>query len=97
MMPALIALLTGVALGMRFKFLILVPAIISGALVVASLGAAHADSLASIACTIITVSAGLQLGYLGGLMSLQATAVFRAARLRKALPQRRHAVSRHAH
>lgn len=97
MMPAMIALLTGVVLGMRFKFLVLIPAVMLATAWAVTIGIAHSDGVPSIALSTVAVCACLQLGYAGGLLMYQGAAVIRAARIRKALPGARRAVSRHAH
>lgn len=96
-MAVLIALMTGMILGMRFKFLVLVPGMIVAAFVLAALGVAHGDSVGTVAIAIIKVSISLQVGYLLGLAGKRGAVIMRAARMRKAAPRTRSAVSRHAH
>lgn len=58
--------LTGVVLGLRFKVLILVPAMVLVAAVTIGIGIAHGDGLWSLLLeTVLTITA-LQVGYLGG-------------------------------
>jgi hypothetical protein len=97
MMLAVITFLAGALLGMRFKCLVLVPAL---AFVVAAIlfgGVAHSEDGGSTALAIVIASIGLQVGYLGGLFTIHAAVLMRAARIRKAVPHARRAVSGHAH
>jgi hypothetical protein len=65
-MFAMTAALVGAMLGLRFKVLILVPAIIIGSAAAFGFGIAHSSSLWSILLAIAVTSTALQMGYLGG-------------------------------
>ena len=93
LMLATITLATGVLLGMRFKFLILVPASVFIVVAILTIGIAHADDAGSIAVAILIAVICLQAGYLGGLFAHYGVVVMRAARIRKTLPQAKSAVS----
>jgi hypothetical protein len=54
----------GAALGLRFNFVILIPAICLGLVIAGVSGVAHGDSVWSIAGTMTVVAVALQLGYL---------------------------------
>jgi hypothetical protein len=62
-----IGILVGIALGLRYKALILVPAITLAAIFALIVGLARADSFWSIVWTIVTVVSTVQLGYLAGI------------------------------
>ena len=82
-MLLLLVLLIGAMLGMRFRVLVLVPAI--GFLFTAILAACiiRAESLSfTIAAVVLTVSC-LQIGYLGGAVTHYTTALVDFGRLRK--------------
>jgi membrane protein DedA with SNARE-associated domain len=70
-MLATITFLFGVLLGTRFKFFVLVPAIMFVSIAVAAAGAAHADSISAIMLAVVIATAGLQVGYLAGLWVLR--------------------------
>ena len=97
MMLAVITFLAGALLGMRFKCLVLVPALAFVVVAVLSGGIAHSEDGSSIALAIVIASVGLQAGYLGGLFTIHAAVTMRAVRIRKAVPHTRRAVSGHAH
>jgi hypothetical protein len=83
LMLLLLVFLVGALLGMRFKVLVLIPAI--GFLCMAILAACviRAESFSfTIAAVVLTVS-GLQLGYLGGVVTRYTTAPADSGRLRK--------------
>jgi hypothetical protein len=90
---AMITLMTGVLLGMRFKFLVLIPATVFAIAAILAVGVAHADDTGSMVVAMLIAAICLQAGYLGGLFSRYATVVMRAARIRKTLPQSRRAIS----
>jgi hypothetical protein len=94
---AIITLLTGVPLGMRFKVLVLVPTVALAMVAVFAGGVAPHEEAGSIALAILIATVGLQVGYLGGLCANQALMVIRAARVRRAVPHARRAMSGHAH
>ena len=61
-----IAGVLGAALGLRFKVLVLVPAIVIGVVVIAGIGITHGDGGWSVAWRIILIVVSLQVGYVGG-------------------------------
>jgi hypothetical protein len=82
-MLLLLMFLIGAVLGMRFRVLVLIPAI--GFLFMASLAACvmRAESLSiTIAAIVLTVCC-LQIGYLGGIVTRYATALADSSRLRR--------------
>jgi hypothetical protein len=94
---AIISLLTGILLGMRFKVLVLVPTVALAIGAVLAGGVAHHEQAGSIALAMLIAAVGLQVGYLGGLSGNHAVIVLRAARGRRGVPHTRRAVSGHAH
>ena len=60
------AMLIGAMLGLRFKVLILVPAIVIGSAATLGAGMTHSNSLWSILLAMVLVISALQIGYLGG-------------------------------
>jgi hypothetical protein len=92
-----IALITGAVLGMRFRFLILVPATVFAAIAILTIGLTHADDASSIAVAMLIAAICLQAGYLCGLFTRYARVMMRLARRRRAFPQARRAASGHAH
>ncbi len=62
-----VVLLVGGALGLRFKVLILLPAIGVAAVGVGAVGIAHGHGIGNVMWTIIWVGTALQAGYLVGL------------------------------
>jgi hypothetical protein len=62
---AIIALLTGALLGMRFKVLVLVPTMALAIVAVVAGGIAHHDEASSIGHAMLMAAIGLQVGYLG--------------------------------
>jgi hypothetical protein len=73
MIPALITvpLLVGAALGMRYKILILVPAVGTVLVIVFAGGLARGDSLAATMLATMLASGCLQIGYLCGALMRQ--------------------------
>jgi len=66
MMLSMMAIIIGALLGLRFKVLILVPAIVIGAVTTLGIGMAHGASVwVTLLAAILTITA-LQMGYLGG-------------------------------
>ena len=61
--------LIGATLSVRFKFLILFPAIGLAMVGTAAVGIAHGDSIGSVMLTIAFIAAALQVGYLIGLVT----------------------------
>ncbi len=62
----IISLLAGALLGLRFKVLILVPAIIFTFISTLGLGIGHGDGIWSILLAIVFAVTAVQMGYLGG-------------------------------
>ncbi len=78
--------LAGAALGLRFKVMILVPALILAALLAAIVGLTRGDQFWSIAAAMILLGTAIQVGYLAGLLFRAKLASFRAQRIRAKLP-----------
>jgi hypothetical protein len=66
LMLTIIAVLTGATLGVRFKVLVLLPAIIFAGVAILIGGLAYSSSSSSIVIALAIAIAGLQIGYLGG-------------------------------
>jgi hypothetical protein len=64
---AIIGTVVGVALGLRFKVLVLVPAIAVTVIFVLMVGIIRGDSFWSIVLGIVIASTAIQLGYLVGI------------------------------
>lgn len=64
-MVALLALLAGATLGLRFKVLALVPAIVLEDVAVLVVGSAQAKSLVWLVCAVVIATVAIQFGYLG--------------------------------
>jgi hypothetical protein len=65
-MLSMVALFIGTVLGMRFKVLILAPAIVICSVAILGVGIARDGSLWSTLLGIVSVLAALQMGYLAG-------------------------------
>ena len=65
-MFAVVALFIGIALGMRFKVLILAPTIVICSVAILGVGAARDSSLWPILLGVVSALAALQMGYLAG-------------------------------
>ena len=65
-MLSMTAMLIGALLGLRFKVLILVPAIIIGSAATLGIGMAHSNSLWFTLLAMVLAITALQMGYLGG-------------------------------
>jgi len=65
---AIISVLAGIALGLRFKVLILVPAVILAMIFAIIIGVARADTFWSIVLAMAILGAAVQFGYLAGIM-----------------------------
>ena len=65
---AIISVFVGIALGLRFKVLVLVPAIASAIIFVVIAELARGDDFASIVLAAVIVGVALQLGYLVGIV-----------------------------
>ena len=74
--------LLGATLGLRFKVLVLLPAISVGALGVGGVAALTGGTVAEALVAIMVLAAALQVGYLGGLAARFAIAAARLPRLR---------------
>jgi hypothetical protein len=64
---AIIGTVVGIALGLRFKVLVLVPAIALTAIFVLIIGIARGGSFWSIVLVMVIVGTAIQLGYLVGI------------------------------
>jgi hypothetical protein len=69
-----IVFLVGVALGLRFKFMILFPAISFAVIGVVVVGIANGNHIGPVVLTIVLVSVALQIGYFFGLLARGAIA-----------------------
>jgi hypothetical protein len=94
---ALIALMIGLVLGMRYRFLILVPATVLAVIAILAVGITHADDAGSMIIGMLIAAICLQAGYVTGLCARYAAVMMRAARMRRAHPHAGRAVSGHAH
>jgi hypothetical protein len=65
---ATISVLAGIALGLRYKVLILVPAITVAMLFAIIIGVAHADRFWSIVLATVILGTAVQFGYLAGIV-----------------------------
>jgi hypothetical protein len=65
----IIGILIGATLGLRFKFLILLPAIGLAGLGIACAGIAHGDGIGLVVLTVVVVATALQVGYLAGIVT----------------------------
>jgi hypothetical protein len=86
----------GAALGLRFKVMILVPALILTALFAAIVGVTRGDQFWSIAVAMILLGTAIQVGYLAGLLFRAKIASVRAQLIRTKIPsvrERRTAVT----
>jgi predicted neutral ceramidase superfamily lipid hydrolase len=89
MILALISLLAGAALGMRFKVLVLVPAIGFILLVAAGTGLGRGDSLGTVLLMAAAAVTSLQIGYFGGGIIRYVMATTRMGGLRTSQAARR--------
>ena len=80
---ALAAVLIGAILGLRFKILALVPAILFGSASTLSIGIAYGNGVWPVLLAVVLAVTMLQIGYLGGALANSAITV---ARVRKASP-----------
>jgi hypothetical protein len=71
LMLAIISILIGATLGLRFKVLVLLPAIIIAGFAILVGGLAYSSSFSSIVAASAIAISGLQFGYLGGSMILR--------------------------
>jgi hypothetical protein len=63
---AILAMLSGVVLGLRFRVLVLLPAICVLTLVTLGAGIANSSSAGNLLLAVVVAVAALQIGYLGG-------------------------------
>jgi hypothetical protein len=77
---AIIGVVVGIVLGLRYKILILVPAVPFAMIFAIIVGVARADSFWSIALTTVAVVTAVQLGYLAGIVIHAAIASLRPPR-----------------
>jgi hypothetical protein len=82
LMMAIVAVLTGAVLGLRFRVLVLLPVIGLLILGVPIMGLAYSRSVPSIALALGLSIAWLQLGYLGGVGTRHVMVMSRVARMR---------------
>jgi hypothetical protein len=66
LMMAFVALLVGAALGVRFRVLILLPAIVLAVVGILAGAIAHRSAVTDVVATVFAVVASLQIGYLFG-------------------------------
>jgi len=97
LLVVLIALMTGLVLGTRYRFLILIPATVFAATAILAVGLTHRDDIGSMVVAMLIAAICLQAGYVTGLCARYAAVMMRAARIRRALPHTERAVSGHAH
>ncbi len=81
--PIFLAFLIGAVLGMRFKVLILIPAIGLAWIVILAAGIARSDSISAILIATVLASTCLQIGYLCGTVTRYSVALARIGRTRK--------------
>jgi hypothetical protein len=84
MLPAILTLLGGMALGQRFKLLVLAPAILLTLVLAVGAGVARADTPWRIGLTAAGLITSLQIGYLLGLGIRHVLIRARAKRMRAA-------------
>ena len=77
---AAFSLLAGMALGQRFKVIVLLPTAIVASALVAGLGVARADTVWAVAGLTLASLCCLQIGYLAGIGMRYAPAAFRVSR-----------------
>jgi hypothetical protein len=75
---AIISALAGIALGLRYKVLILVPAVIFAMIFAVIVGVAHADRFWSVVLTMAILATAVQFGYLAGVVLRVAIGSIRA-------------------
>jgi uncharacterized membrane protein len=81
--PIFLAFLIGAVLGMRFKVLILIPAIGLVWIVILAAGIARDDNVSAILIAAVLASSFLQIGYLCGTATRYSIALARIGRTRK--------------
>ena len=77
---AIIGVVVGIVLGLRYKVLVLVPAVLFAMIFAIAVGVGRADSFWSIVLTTIALVIAVQLGYLAGLVIHAAIAAIRPPR-----------------
>jgi hypothetical protein len=97
LMVALITLMTGVVLGTRFRFLILLPATVLAVAAILAIGLPQGDAARSMIVAMLVAAICLQVGYVAGLSARYTPVMMRAARMGRALPRAGRPVSGHAH
>ena len=96
LMLAFITVLAGILLGTRFKFFVLVPAVVFVSVAIVAAGVVHAETIGSIVMGVVIASVCLQVGYLAGLFIHRVLLAMRAASMRKSAAAARRVVSRPA-
>ena len=86
-MAAILSLLVGAVLGLRFTFVILVPVIALAGLAIVAAGVAGGLGAWSVLLAIALIATSIQIGYLGGVFARYAAVAARAQRLRMASPR----------
>ena len=81
LMLVLASMLVGAVLGLRFRILVLVPALLLMLALVVAGGLAHGDDVWSILLALMLGGISIQLGYLGGTAIRFTVAAARAPRL----------------
>jgi hypothetical protein len=77
---AIIGVVVGVVLGLRYKILILVPALPFAMILAIAVGVGRADTFWSIVLTAVALVIAVQLGYLAGILIHAAIAAIRPSR-----------------
>lgn len=86
---AVIGIVVGIVLGLRYKVLILVPAVMFATILIVIVGIAHRDGFWSIVLMAVELIAAVQLGYLAGTVTRASiAAIFRPERGRNSDPGR---------
>jgi len=84
LMMILLVFLTGAVLGLRFKVLVLVPAMGLAIIAITATGMAHGYGLAAVLTAGVLALICVQIGYIGGLLARYAMTLARAGSERKA-------------
>ena len=74
-----IAFIVGGALGLRFRFLILVPAFLTTSLILVAIGTARQEAMTAIFFSVATGLIGLQAGYVAGILARTLEGLWRAS------------------
>jgi hypothetical protein len=80
---AFMTVLAGFLLGTKFKFFVLVPAVVSTTFAILTAGVVHAESIDSVALPIVIACVCLQVGYLMGFIVYSALITSGTTSLRK--------------